>query len=104
MAKTIVSSIAIWYNLRVECGEYRTDCRRYARKRKVAGGVPGNFRGVCPFLTGRLGYRTLFVAFLTQLAYALTMFILCSDVLDYSENNRFFEFFYQIRHETHGSV
>lgn len=91
--ETIVSLPDVWYNLRVECGEYRTDCRRYARKRKVAGGVPGNFRGVCPFLTGRLGYRTQFVVVLVQLAYALTMLILCSDVLDYSENISVFRVF-----------
>ena len=34
----------------VECGKCCTDCRRYALKRKVAGGVPANFRGVCPIL------------------------------------------------------
>lgn len=27
-----------------------TDCERYARKRKVAVGLTGNFRGVCPIL------------------------------------------------------
>ncbi len=27
---------------------YERDCNRYALKRKVAGGMPGNFRGVCP--------------------------------------------------------
>jgi len=26
------------------------DCNRYAMKREVAGGLPGNFRGVCPIL------------------------------------------------------
>jgi len=34
----------------VECAEMRTDCRRYALKRKVAAGMAGNFRGVCPIL------------------------------------------------------
>lgn len=27
---------------------YKRDCNRYAMKRKVAGGMSGNFRGVCP--------------------------------------------------------
>lgn len=29
---------------------YKRDCNRYAMKRKVAGGMSGNFRGVCPIL------------------------------------------------------
>lgn len=28
----------------------KRDCNRYAMKRKVAGGMSGNFRGVCPIL------------------------------------------------------
>jgi len=27
---------------------YERDCNRYAMKRKVADGMSGNFRGVCP--------------------------------------------------------
>ena len=27
---------------------YKRNCNRYAMKRKVAGGMSGNFRGVCP--------------------------------------------------------
>ena len=29
---------------------YKRDCNRYALKRKVADGMSGNFRGVCPIL------------------------------------------------------
>ncbi len=31
-------------------GLYKCRLERYAMKRKVAGGMPGNFRGVCPIL------------------------------------------------------
>ena len=33
----------------------RTDCRRYARKQKVAVGMTGNFCGVCPILNRAIG-------------------------------------------------
>lgn len=46
-AQTIVSRETLWYTLKVECGKPH-DCTRYALKRKVAGGMSGNFRGVCP--------------------------------------------------------
>lgn len=35
----------------LHCGQFpHCGCNRYAMKRKVAGGLPGNFRRVCPIL------------------------------------------------------
>ena len=43
----------LWYNEYVEfsvCKYMCACCKRYAKKRKVAVGRTGNFRGVCPIL------------------------------------------------------
>ncbi len=39
----------------VMCAVCVQTAKRYALKRKVAGGVPGNFRGVCPILNRAIG-------------------------------------------------
>ena len=48
----------------VECAEMRADCRRYALKRKVAAGMAGNFRGVCPILNRATEIPTRYVLML----------------------------------------
>lgn len=48
--------------------------KRYALRRKVAGGMPGNFRGVCPILNRAIGImNTVCGIFAVQLAYAPIM-------------------------------
>jgi hypothetical protein len=39
----------------VECAESVLTALRYALKRKVAAGMAGNFRGVCPILNRAIG-------------------------------------------------
>ena len=82
------------------------DCKRYARKRKVAAGLAGNFRGVCPILNRANGImNTVRVKHQAQLAYALTMLTLCLNMSERCSGNiDFSSFFNTVKHETHGNV
>ena len=89
----------------VECAEMRADCRRYALKRKVAAGMAGNFRGVCPILNRANGISNTVCGYCSR---SLRMRGLCSFcahiMLRPLGKHQFFEFFYQMKHETHGNV
>ena len=89
----------------VECADMCTDCRRYALKRKVAAGMAGNFRGVCPILNRAIGISNTVCG---NSSRSLRMRELCSFcaqiLLRPLGKHQFFEFFCQIRHETHGNV
>lgn len=79
--------------------------RRYARKRKVAAGMAGNFRGVCPILNrakrdkGHSMCKTL----TAQLASVL-IGSLCPNRYVCSKISKIFEFFCQAKYETRGGV
>ena len=89
----------------VECAEMRADCRRYALKRKVAAGMAGNFRGVCPILNRANGISNTVCGYCSR---SLRMRGLCSFcahiLLKPLGKHQFFEFFYEMKHETHGNV
>ena len=79
---------------------------RYALKRKVAGGLPGNFRGVCPILNRATEILTQYVLMLLAkgrfllLAFACTILVFIVS----SESVNRFSVFFTGWHETHGSV
>ena len=71
-----------------DLSQRRRNAKRYALKRKVAGGWPGNFRGVCPILNRATGILTRYVLMLLAMAgvdlalawVCMAMWCLLSDV------------------------
>lgn len=81
----------------------KRDCNRYAMKRKVAGGMSGNFRGVCPILNRATEIPSTVsdvLSFYKKLGVCNCVLMTVTRILK-SRNSGFF---IVIEQETHGNV
>lgn len=88
----------LYYGTLPNCGV------KHALMREVADLESGNFRGVCPILNRANGIMDTVCGLESAACVCTLKLSLCLDMLITARKLWFFEFFYKIRHETHGNV